>query len=225
MKIFGLDVSSENIDCLPPKIWRAVMLWIYGLPVTPYIVRDIGATPAHEITDIISAELQESPAGIIVRTIATDDRKKAPYFWIKEKAQIQDVVKVVFQESQPYLMAFSPKTTPAKASGFAVGRYLLGENDSRVLEFVADAIEPRKLEVLSIGSANYSLITKGEGHFFKVVKAPDKELYRAILGELLRHEDNLGLLKEYILREKSSSCVCFEFTWNGHRLEFHDFDY
>lgn len=228
MKVFGLEVSSENVNCLPPKIWRAVMLWVYGLPVTQYIVKDIKVTPVHEITDVLLMKLQKSPAGIVVRTVAPDDRKKTPYFWIKEATEIDSVVAAVFQEKQQYFMAFTPKTTPAKANGFVVGRYILEQDGARVLEFVSDAIEPRKLEEISVGSAHYGLVRKRIGHIFEVIKSPAKSyLCGAIISELLRHEENLGLLKEYVLRKKAiHCCICLEFTyWGSNRLEFHDFDY
>ena len=228
VKVFGLDVSSESLNCLPPKIWRAVMLWIYGLPVTQYVVKDIGVTPAHEITDIISTKLQKSPAGIVVRTVAMEDKKRTPYFWIKEAGDINSVVAAVFQEKQPYLMAFAPKATPAKASGYVVGRYILEPNGARALEFIPGAIEPRKLEKISAISAEYGLIRKGVGHAFKIIKGTtDNYPYEAIIGEFLRHEEKLSFLKKNVLKEKASRCcLCVEFTyWGSNSLEFHDFDF
>lgn len=229
MEVFGLDVSPENINCLPPKIWRAVMLWIYGLPVTSYIVRDIRMTPAHEIANALLMELQKSSVGIVVRTAALNDEKRAPYFWIKRASDIDSVVAAILQGEQPYLMAFAPKTTPAKASGFVVGRYILEPDGARALEFVSGAIEPRKLEKISAISPEYGLVRKGVGHVFEIVKGgADNYPYQAIVAELLWHEENLSLLKEYVLREKASCyCLCVEFTyWGGYNgLEFHDFDY
>jgi len=228
MKVFGLDVSSKNMNRLPPKIWRAVMLWVYGLPVTPYIVRDIKVTPAHKIADVLLMELQKSSVGIVVRTVATDDRKRAPYFWIKEAADIDGVVAAVLEGEQQYLMAFAPKTTPAKASGYAVGRYILEPNGARALEFISGAIEPRKLEKISAISAEYGLVRKGVDHTFKIIKGTaDNYPYEAIIGELLRHEENLSFLKKNVLKEKASRCcLCVEFTyWGSNSLEFHDFDF
>lgn len=229
MKVFGLDIPSENINCLPPKIWRAIMLWIYGLPVTSYIIRDIGVTPAHEIADALLTELLKSSVGIVVRTINQEDRKKEPYFWIKRSGDINSVIAAVLQGGQQYLMAFAPKTTPAKASGYVVGRYILEPNGARTLEFVSGAIEPRKLEKISTISAEYGLVRKGVGHTFKIIKGTvDNYPCEVIIGELLRHEENLSFLKKNVLKEKATSwCLCVEFTyWGGYNgLEFHDFDY
>ncbi|MDD5750765.1 MAG: hypothetical protein PHU56_03970 [Candidatus Pacebacteria bacterium] len=228
MNIFGLELPKD-IDRLPPKIWRAVMLWIYGLPVTQYVVKDMGVTPDHEITYIILDRLRKSSAGIIVRTIAMEDKKRSPYFWIKEASDVRSVVASVFREKQPYLMAFAPRATPKKANGYIVGRYILEPNGARTLEFVAGAIEPRKLEKISATSAEYGLVRKDVGHVFNVIKdTADNYPCAAVIGELLRHEENLILLKEKVLKEKASyCCLCAEFTyWGGYNnLEFHDFDF
>lgn len=224
MKVFGLEISPENIDGLPPKIWRAVMLWIYDLPVTQYLVKDLGTTPVCEIADALSVRLQESPAGIVVRTVDADDRKRAPYFWIKEANEVEGVVTTILRGGQQYFMAFAPKTAPDKAKGFVVGRY----TNTRTLEFIQDAIEPRRLEEASLESVDYGLAKK-IGPSFEIIKTSSggKRLCEAVIKTILPYEENLKLLQEWVMRERvAHQCVfCIEFTYWRNTLEIHDFDY
>jgi len=223
MEVFGLSIDSKEIDRLPSKIWRAVMLLICDLPVTQYLVKDTRITPAYEIIDMLSGMLRESQSGIIVRTVGRVDTKREPYHWVMDLTEVEAVVSKLLQR-QRYLMAFAPKTILSKTEGFIVGRYLMDRDGGRTLEFVSDAIQPRKLYEVSRDSEDYGLIRRKAGeHCFHIIKTPvSNDRCGAIVTTILRYEENLAFLWEQV---GNTRCICIEFTYHQGALETHDFDY
>jgi len=219
MEAFISEMSPEGFDRLPPKVWRAVMLWLYGLPVTNYLIRDIWNSSFQELCDLLRERLARSPAGIVLRAVTY--KTIAPYFWIHDASEIHDAVRHIFDSSQRYIIALAPMALPQNAESFTVGRYEIRSDGSRILEVVPGVIQPRSIEMVSSTSPKHVVMTMKAGQPFQCVKG-DPKLCQPIISALLRYENNLMMLWDLI----GGPHICIEFTYQVRkdRIEMHDFD-
>lgn len=224
---FVRSLSDKRMQKLPEKVWRVVMLYVHGLPVTNYLVIETVNRREEFVFSELKKELELSPFGLVLRTVTAGDAKYQPYYWVREPDEITQALAKLGGNS--FLLAFAPQTDPTdpqKVKGFTVGRYALGESGWRKVEYCKDETRHRVLERMRRGDSRFGVLTKEPGSFFRPSPGSDSGLNLAILRCLLPHDDCLHHLKESVERFRNRRAeLCLEFKFNGTSIAFHDFDY
>ena len=227
MKLLGINYRNKNV---PPKIWRAIMLDRYGLPTTDYLIIDLYKVSREQAEHYFLDALATSKYGIVVKTVTWEDGKNQPYCWVGRN-DLRIVPGLIDRNRRQYLMAFAPLTSPRDATGFTVGRYAILCDETHILEYVRNEIQPRVLEYLTsetMKNGRYGILFKNPGRLFRA--SPSGSMAADILNALKPYQNAISLLISALRTETSyyhsGGEVCLEFVLNNatEAIEFHDFD-
>ncbi len=203
----------------PPKIRRAILLYVHGFPTTPY--RVFSMKNAEKAAEEIRAGVEGSRYGIVVRATSDYDGPTAmgqPYLWARCPEEVTP--EAVRRLGSSYLMAFAPKATPETAKGIVVGRCAhMYDRDTTVVEYYLDEIRPRVLERVDHADPRFGMIVRNPGRFFRNERGGC-----AHTGEIVRILGQYERSARALAENTRASEICLEFTWHRGRIEFHDFD-
>lgn len=211
--------GEERWERFPPKIKRAVLLYLHGFPVTEYLI--VSTETIEYAVHEIRVAIEKSRYGIVVRAVPQEDGAKTmslPYLWLKkpEEASVETLPRTRF------LMAFAPQATPETAKAVVVGRYAtVFDEDRKVIEYYQDEIRPRVLDRVQRGDPRFGSLIRDRGRFFRVESMGCASVNIQLVRILERYDEMISVLA----RRLRAGEVCLEFTWNRGRIEFHDFDY
>ena len=212
------EASGENFEQFPPKVRRALLLYVHGFPVTKYLI--VFTKEIEYAVHEIRMATEKSRYGIVVRTIPRKDGAQTmslPYIWLKKS---EEVSAEVLRGLGTILMAFAPQATPETAKGVVVGRYVvLFDQGRRVIEYYLDEIRPRVLDRVEKGDPRFGSLVQNPGKFFWA-EGGCAEVGSKILRVLQKYDERVEVLGKAIGAQE----VCLEVTWNRGRIEFHDFD-
>ena len=193
------------------------MLDCCGLPVTDYLIINLGEISEEESKLAIMDQLHSSRFGIVVRTVTMDDGKRQPYYHIESSISIEPILKKIYKNR--FVMSFAARSLPSKAIGFTVGRYLILKDAGELLEYYMDEISPRVFENITFDDVKNGvcgILKKKFGHFWR----PSNGFEKDMIHVLRRYRESVDLLM-WALGEQG---ICLEFILHKSKIIFNDFD-